>query len=117
MKTEQIASQLAALLRQGQFESAQRELFHPSVVSIEPEKANIPPVEGIEAILAKGAQFRESVAAWHGIAVSQPVVASGYFSIALKVDLTFKGQEPSTMDEIIVYETDGEKITKEVFYY
>jgi len=37
MTTGQIASRLAELCRQGQFESAQKELFAENAVSIEPE--------------------------------------------------------------------------------
>jgi len=117
MNTEQIANQLVALLKQGGFEAAQKELFHSDVVSIEPEKANLPDTAGLESILQKGAQFRDSVEAWNGITVSDPVVSAQHFSIRLKVDLTFKGQEPSSMDEIIVYEVAGDKIIREVFYY
>jgi len=117
MNTEQIANQLVALLKQGNFEGAQKEFFHVDIVSIEPEKANLPQTTGLENILNKGAQFRESVEAWHGFTVSEPAISMNHFSIGLKVDLTFKGQEPSSMDEIIVYEVADDKIIKEVFYY
>ncbi len=108
---------MANFLKQGDFEGAQKALFHTDIVSIEPAKANLPQTNGLEAILNKGAQFRAGVEAWHGIAVGEPVVSKDYFSIALKVDLTFKGQEPSSMDEIIVYEVEDGKVVKEIFYY
>ena len=117
MKTEEIANQLVALLKQGNFEGAQRELFHSDVVSTEPQKVNLPQTKGLDKILEEGAQFRESVEAWNGISVSEPNISMNHFSIALKVDLTFKGQEPSSMDEIIVYEVVDGKIVNEVFYY
>ena len=117
MNTEQISNQLVDFLKQGNFEGAQKALFHSDIVSIEPEKANLPQTVGLEAVLSKGAQLREGVEAWHGITVSGPIVSKDYFAISLKVDLTFKGQAPSSMDEIIAYEVQDGKITKEVFYY
>lgn len=117
MNTEQVSHELVDFLKQGNFEGAQKALFHPQVVSIEPGNTGLPKTDGLENVLKKGAQFRQSVAAWHGIAVSKPVLSKDHFSIALKVDLTFKGQKPSSLDEIIVYEVNDGKIVTETFYY
>ncbi len=117
MNTQEIAIKLVELLRYGKFEEAQKELFNDQAVSTEPVSANIPEVKGLDAILQKGEQFRNSVEAWHGITVSDPIISKNYFAVKLKVDLTFKGQEPSSMDEIIVYHVEDGKITKEQFFY
>lgn len=117
MNTKEIAERLRDLLKQGQFEQAQKELFASDVTSVEPATAGIPEVKGIEAILEKGAQFRASVEAWHGITVGEPIISNTHFAITLKVELTFKGQEPSTMDELIVYRVADGKIDHEQFYY
>ncbi|MEM6724875.1 MAG: SnoaL-like domain-containing protein, partial [Bacteroidota bacterium] len=65
----------------------------------------------------KGAQFRNSVESWQGISVSDPVVSGNHFAVQLKVDLTFKGQAPSSMDELIVFKVEDGKIAMEEFFY
>ena len=117
MNTQEIANRLVELLRSGKFEEAQKELFDGEAVSIEPAAANIPEVKGLEAILQKGEQFRNSVEAWHGITVSEPIVSNNHFAVGLKVDLTFKGQEQSAMDELIVYNIEAGKVKQEQFIY
>ncbi|MEL6971162.1 MAG: nuclear transport factor 2 family protein [Bacteroidota bacterium] len=117
MSTNKIANRLVNLLRQGQFETAQKELFQQDAISTEPESANLPETKGLDAILQKGAQFRESVENWYGITVSEPVVSAQHFAVALTVDLAFKGQAQSRMDEIIVYQVEDGKIKHEQFFY
>ena len=114
---EEIAVALVALLRTGNFEEAVKTFFDKDAISTEPESSNIPEVKGLDAILEKGEQFRNSVEAWHGIMVSGPIISENFFAIQLKVDLTFKGQEHSSRDEIIVYQVAEGKIKKEQFFY
>jgi SnoaL-like domain len=63
MTTEQIASRLAELCRQGQFEAAQKELYAENAVSIEPEAMPDFPKEtrGLRAIIEKGHKFESMV--------------------------------------------------------
>jgi len=117
MNTPEIASRLVELLRQGQFETAQKELFDQNAISIEPASSTLPEIKGLDAILQKGAQFRDSVENWYGITVSDPVVSDKHFALALQVDLAFKGQEKSRMDEIIIYQVEDGKIKHEAFFY
>jgi SnoaL-like domain len=117
MTTEQIAGRLKALLQQGQFEAAQKELFAPDATSAEPAHTGQPSVSGLDAIVEKGAQFRNMVEAFHSLSASEVISSNNHIAIALKVELTFKGQERTTMDEIIVYEVKDGKIVYEQFYY
>lgn len=117
MNTQEIADELVSLLKYGKFEQAQKELFAQEIVSIEPEKANIPDMKGLDAILQKGEQFRNSVEAWHGITISEPLISGNVIALSLRVDLTFKGQEKSSMDEIVVYQVEAGKIIHEQFFY
>jgi hypothetical protein len=118
MTTEQIGGVLKELLQKGQFEMAQRELFAPDALSVEPASSGQPPVKGIDAIIEKGAQFRDSVQQFHALSVSEPIISYNHIALALKVELTFKGQDkPSIMDEIIVYKVEEGKIVHEQFYY
>ncbi len=117
MNTQEIAYRLVELLKHGKFEEAQKELFDNEAISTEPASSKIPEVKGLNAILQKGEQFRNSVEAWHGITVSDPVISKNHFALGLKVDLTFKGQEKSEIDEIIIYAVKEVKITHEQFFY
>ncbi|MBJ7427661.1 MAG: nuclear transport factor 2 family protein [Bacteroidia bacterium] len=117
MNTQQIANRLKELLQQGQFETAQKELLADNALSIEPAISGLPAIKGIDAILEKGANFRNSVEQFHTISVSDPVVSYNHIAIALKVELTFKGMEKTTMDEIIVYQVKDGKIIHEQFFY
>jgi len=117
MNAQEIANRLTELLGTGRFEDAQKELFHKDITSVEPEPSNIPVVNGLDNILEKGQQFRNSVEAWHGIELSNPIVSGNNIALGLKVELTFKGQEKSKMDEIILYKVEDGKIIHEQFFY
>ena len=77
MNTQQIATRLAELCRQGQFEAAQKELFAEDAVSIEPHETPDFPKEtkGLPAIIEKGKKFGSMVEQIHGCNVSAPLVA------------------------------------------
>lgn len=118
MNPQQIALRLKVLLQKGQFETAQRELFAENATSKEPEKTRLPAIIGIENILVKGKNFRDSVSSFHSIVVSEPMVSGSFIALALQVELTFKASdEKSKMDEIILYMTENGKIVEETFFY
>ena len=118
METAAIANRLVELLRFGEFEKAVRELFDVNSVSIEPEASKIPVFKGLDAILAKGIKFRDSVEEWHGISVSDPISSTNFFSISLQIELIYKGQnEKTVLDEIILYKVANGKIVQEEFFY
>ena len=118
MAIQEIAVRLVELSRQGQYETAQRELFADDAVSNEP--AHSPggqSVKGLEAIVAKGLQFQSMIEEIHSAEVSEPVVAGNFFSIASSLDVTLKGIGKQSMKEIIVYGVKDGKIVSEQFFY
>jgi ketosteroid isomerase-like protein len=117
MTTQQIANRLLELLKQGQFENAQRELFAKDAISTEPVSSGQPQVKGLDAIIEKGAQFRNIVEQYHSLAASDVITSSNYIALALKVELTMKAQGRIAMDEIIVYQVKDGKIIDERFFY
>src|SRR5262245_62089641 len=64
MTTQAIADRFVSLCRQGQFETAQRELFSPEVVSTEPYGTPTFPQEtvGLPAVLEKAKTFTALIA-------------------------------------------------------
>ncbi|MFC5742392.1 SnoaL-like domain-containing protein [Dyella tabacisoli] len=120
MNTEAIAKRLVELCREGKYEEAQRELYAKDAVSIEPD--GLPPgmpgnVQGLEAIYEKGRQFAESIETMHGGSVSDPVIASNWFSVSMSMDVTMKGRPRMDMSEICLYRVHDGKIVSERFFY
>ncbi len=117
MTPTEVAHRLVELCRQGAYETAQLELYADDAVSLEPEGAPTPNVNGRDAIIAKGKHFVASMEI-HGGSVSDAVVAGPFFSLAMKLDLSPKGGgERFTMEEICVYEVRDGKIVREQFFY
>jgi limonene-1,2-epoxide hydrolase len=118
MSTQQIASRLAELCRQGKFEAAQKELFADDAVSIEPHESPALPREtkGLSAILDKGHKWESTLEKVHGCTVSGPLVAGNAIAMTLAMDVTMKGQGRQKLEEVCVYEVKDDKIISERFY-
>lgn len=117
MTTQEIANKLINMCRQGQWGEAQQELYHAEIQSIEPEGAMTPNTSGFEAKMQKFQHWAESVQEWHGVDISDPLVAGNHFSCRMNMDLTFKEGGRTTIDELCVYEVKDGKIAKETFFY
>jgi hypothetical protein len=119
MNPQEIASRLAELCRQGQFEAAQKELFADDAVSIEPHETQLFPKEtkGLKAILEKGHQWESMVEKIHGCTASPPLVAGKAIAMTLAMDVTMKGQGRMKIEEVAVYEVNKDgKIASEQFF-
>jgi hypothetical protein len=118
MKTEEIASRLVALCREQKWETAQRELFSPNAVSIEPEATGgfDKETRGLPAIIEKGRKFVAMVEQVHSISVSDPLVAPNSFACTMRLDMTMKGQGRMNMGELCVYDVKDGKIVSEEFH-
>jgi hypothetical protein len=118
MTIEQIADRLVELCRQGQYETAQKELYAQDATSTEPENSpGLQNVKGLDNIVAKGHQFQSMVEAVHSSTVSNPVIAGNYFSVGAVLDLTMKGMGRLTMTEVAVYKVVDGKVVSEQFFY
>lgn len=116
--TQEVAERFSELAQQGQWQEVQDELFAENAASIEPAHSpGLQSVEGLEAIREKGRQFGESIEEMHGGYSTAPVVGGNYFSVAMGMEATLKGQGRIKMDEIAVYEVKDGKIVKEQFFY
>jgi hypothetical protein len=118
MTTGQIASRLAELCRQGEFEAAQTELFADTAVSIEPEATADFPREttGLPAIIEKGHKFESMVEKVHSCSTSTPLVAGNAIAFTLTMDVTMKGRGRVKLEEICAYEVKNGKIVSEQFF-
>jgi hypothetical protein len=118
MTIHEIAARLVILCRQGQFETAQKELYSKDAISVEPYGTSDFEKEtrGLEAILEKGRKFETMVEQTHLMEVSEPLIATGSFSCTLRMDITMKERGHMDMTELCVYEVKDGKIIKETFY-
>lgn len=117
MATVDVANRLVELCRQGQFETAQKELFADDAVSIEPH--GTPDFEketkGLEAILEKGKKWGEMVQEMHGGEVSEPLLADSSFAVTMSMDMTMKNGQRMNMKELCIYHVKDGKIVSEQF--
>ena len=119
MKTEEVARRLVALCREAKWEAAQKELYAPNAVSIEPQAmpGHEKETRGLNGIMEKGRKFASSVEKMHSLKVSDPIVGGDAFSCTMALDLDMKGQGRIQMAEVCVYQVKDGKIVLEQFFY
>jgi hypothetical protein len=117
MTTKDIAERLVALCRQGNFETAQKDLYARDAINIEPyaTAAFAKETKGLDAILEKGRRFGALIEQVHSISVSDPLVAGSSFVCAMQLDLTIKGHGRMSLNELCIYEVKDDKIISEQF--
>jgi hypothetical protein len=118
MTTNQIASRLVELCRQGQFETAQKELFAKDAMSIEPNASPAfdKETKGLNAIMEKGKKWENMVESMNKLEVSEPMVASNSFACTMHMDVTMKNKEHWDMTELCTYTIKDGKIVTEQFF-
>lgn len=113
-----VAHRLVELCRTGQYDQAQQELYAEDAISIEGDGQKPDAVtRGMAAIREKGRQWADNLVEVHGGSVSDPVIADGWFSVAMGLDATYKDMGRVAMKEIAVYQVRDGRITHEQFFY
>jgi hypothetical protein len=117
MTTKEIAERLVALCREGNFETAQQELYAADAINIEPyaTAAFAKETKGLNAIIEKGRKFAAMIEQVHSISVSDPLVAGSSFVCAMQLDVTIKGHGRMSLDELCIYEVKDGKVVSEQF--
>ena len=118
MTTTEIANRLVQLCSKGDFEGAQKELFGKDAISIEPHAtlAFEKETRGLDAILEKGHKWNAMVTEYHGMKVSQPLVAPNSFAVTMFMSVTMKEKGRMDMTELCVYNVKDGKIISEQFF-
>jgi limonene-1,2-epoxide hydrolase len=118
MTTNEVANQMVDLWRQGKGELVHETMYAENVKSMEPN-ANMFPIvmEGLKAVKGKMTAFQSGIEEFHGMTISDPIVAGNFFSLTWKVDATFKGRGRTNFEEICVYQVQDDKIVLEQFFY
>lgn len=118
MTTQQIATRLTELCRKGEFVQAQKELYAENAVSIEPfETPEFDKVtQGLDALFEKGKKFTSLVETMHAVEISDPLVAGNAIAFTMAMDVTMKGKDRNSFDQICLYQVKDGKIVSEQFY-
>ena len=118
MTTQEIANNMLNLWRQGKGAEVQETMYAEDAKSVEPN-ANMLPLEmiGLDALKTKMTHFQGSIEEFHGMTISDPIVAGKFFALTWTVDATFKGRGRTTFEEVCVYEVKEDKIVLEQFFY
>jgi len=118
MTTQEVANNMVFLWKQGKGAEVQETMYSVEAKSIEPN-ANMFPVEmvGLAALKTKMTHFQQSIEEFHGMTISDPIVAGNFFALTWIVDATFKGRGRTTFEEVCVCEVKEDKIILEQFFY
>lgn len=118
LTTTEVAAQFIELCRQDKFYEVQTQLYADNCISIEANDFLLPKTtEGLPQILKKSELFESLVEQVHGRVISDPVIGGDYFTVSWAADMTFKGRDRFTMEEICVYKVQDGKIVFEQFFY
>ncbi len=117
MTTQEIADRFVELCRKQEWQQIYTELYSNEAESIEPAGTPWPAAKGMDAIAKKGEQWQDMVEEAHGMEISDPLVASDYFTVRMISDNTMKGMGRVKFEELSMYQIEGGKIVKEQFFY
>ena len=119
MTTQQVADRLIALCRKEKNVEALKELYAPSIVSIEmPWVPNMNVVsKGKEAVTKKNVDWLANIKTMHSSTVSDPIVAGNHFTTKMTFDAARMDGSAYYLEELAVYEVKVGKIVSEKFFY
>ena len=114
--TQEIAQDLVAMLKQGQFDESGEKYWADDVVSLEPGEGDMARIEGKSGARAKGEWWAANHEV-HATLIEGPYVNGDQFVVRFKMDLTPKGGERTAFDEVGIYTVKDGKIVEERFLY
>ena len=116
MTTTEIADDLVAMCRAGEFAKAGEKYWADDIVSVEAMGDNAE-LHGKAAVRGKD-EWWSNAHEIHGVEVEGPYVNGDEFVVRFKMDLTVRETGARhVMDEVGVYTIENGKIAEERFYY
>lgn len=116
MNVQETANAFTALCKAGKFDEAGQQFWADNVVSLEAAGGEMARVEGLAGVQAKGAWWYANHDI-HSVQVEGPYVHGNQFIVRFTMDVTPKGGERLSMDEMGVYTVQDGKVTEERFFY
>lgn len=111
-----VADDLVAMCKAGQFDESGEKYWAEDVVSIEPMPGDMQRVEGKAGVKAKGEWWAANHEV-HDVAVEGPYVNGDQFAVRFTMEVTPKGGERMRLDEVGLYTVRDGKIVEERFFY
>ena len=113
---QEIAQDLVAMCKRGEFDESGEKYWADDVVSLEPMPGDMARIQGKDAVRKKGEWWYANNEI-HGVEVEGPYVHGDQFVVRFKMELTPKGGQRTTMDEVGLYTIRNGKIAEERFFY
>ena len=113
MTTKEVADRLIELCKEGNFVQAQQELYHTDIISIDPDGTR---TISAANMLAKEHRFLDNIITMGNITYSEPLIAGGFFTVVLKMEMELKNARHIALEEVCVYQVDEGKIVFEQFF-
>jgi ketosteroid isomerase-like protein len=117
MNTEEVATKLAGLCRNGEWMKALDELYAEDIVSVEANEMENMPAEmrGIDQVRGKTKWWENNMEV-HSAKVTGPFVARDTFVVQFDIDVTEKASNKRMqMSEVGIYTVKDGKIAREEF--
>ena len=114
--TQEIAADLVAMCKRGEFDASGEKYWADDVVSLEATPGDMARIEGKAGVRGKGEWWAANHEI-HDVTVEGPYVNGDQFAVRFRMDITPKGGERLQMDEIGVYTVRNGKIAEERFFY
>lgn len=114
--TKEIADDLVAMLKQGRFDESGEKYWADDVVSLEAMEGDMARIQGKAGVRGKGEWWAANHEV-HSTVIEGPYLNGDQFAVRFTMDLTPKGGERHTMDEVGVYTVKDGKIVEERFFY
>ena len=116
MTTQELAQAFTDLCKRGELDEAGRRFWSDDVVSREPMTGEMAEIRGRKGVEAKGVWRYENHEV-HGVKVEGPYVHGDQFVVRFTLDVTPKGGQRMSMDEVGLYTVKGDKIVEERFFF
>lgn len=116
LTTNEIARDLVAMCQRGEFDASGEKYWADDVRSLEPMEGEMAEIRGKAGVRAKGEWWGANHEI-HKVQVEGPYVHGDQFVVRFKMELTPKGGERLTMDEVGLYTVKDGKIVEERFFY
>ena len=117
MNTEEVATRLVELCRNGEWRKALDELYAKDIVSVEAHEMENMPAEmrGIDLVRGKTTWWEQNMEV-HSAKVSGPFLARDTFVVQFDVDVTDKASNKRMqMSEVGIYTVKDGKVSREEF--
>ena len=117
MNTEEVATKLVELCREGKFREAMESLYAQDIVSVEAQEMENMPAEmrGLDQVRGKTDWWEQNMEV-HNAKVTGPFVARDTFVVQFDIDVTEKtSKKRMQMSEVGIYTVKDGKVAREDF--